>query len=187
MEVLEAALRPVARILNRNISESTPARELCAQLSGTVVAIRVRNTALAAYFVIDDDALNVVTATSQEPDVVITGSLITLASMAGEAAVRDRSLDLTGDAQLAAQFQRLLGRISKKNYRELSVTWPPTGSVNSHAASVVGVAKRDQRWVPTFANTCRKRAVTLPAATKSINSLRPSTHYATMLIALRRA
>jgi ubiquinone biosynthesis protein UbiJ len=141
MEVLEAALRPVARILNRNISESTPARELCAQLSGTVVAIRVRNTALAAYFVIDDDALNVVTATSQEPDVVITGSLITLASMAGEAAVRDRSLDLTGDAQLAAQFQRLLALARPDIEEELS------GVVGDLAAHRLGEFARGLgRW-----------------------------------------
>jgi ubiquinone biosynthesis protein UbiJ len=141
MEVLEAALRPVARILNRNISESTPARELCAQLSGTVVAIRVRNTALAAYFVIDDDALNVVTATSQEPDVVITGSLITLASMAGEAAVRDRSLDLNGDAQLAAQFQRLLALARPDIEEELS------GVVGDLAAHRLGEFARGLgRW-----------------------------------------
>lgn len=111
MHVLETALRPVAKILNRNIAESTPARRLCEQLSGTVVAIRVRNSALAACFVVADDALEVVSATRQEPDVVITGSLLTLAGMAGrsgEAAIRDGSLDLSGDAIRAGQFQRLL-------------------------------------------------------------------------------
>jgi len=111
MDVLEMALRPVAKVLSRNIAESTPARELCEQLSGTVVAIRVRNTALAAYIIVVDDALDIVSTTSQEPDVVITGSLLTLAGMAGssgEAAIRDGSLDLTGDASLASQFQRLL-------------------------------------------------------------------------------
>jgi len=111
MDVLETVLRPVAKVLNRNIAESTPARELCEQLSGTVVAIRVRNTALAAYIIVVDDALDIVSTTSQEPDVVITGSLLTLAGMAGssgEAAIRDGSLDLTGDAILAGQFQRLL-------------------------------------------------------------------------------
>ncbi len=111
MDVLETALRPVARILNRNIAESTSARELCERLSGTVVAIRVRNTALAARFIVVDDAVDVVSTSSQEPDVVITGSLLTLAAMAGnsgEDAIRNGSLDLTGDASLAGQFQRLL-------------------------------------------------------------------------------
>lgn len=111
MDVLEAAMRPVARLLNRNISESTPARELCAQLAGTIVAIRVRNTALAGYFVVGENALDIVSNTLDEPDLVITGSLITLAGMAGGSgvdAIRDGSLDLSGDARLAEQFQRLL-------------------------------------------------------------------------------
>ena len=111
MDALEAALRPVSRILNSNIQDSTPARELCLQLSGTVVAIRVNNTALVAYIRVFDDALDVVTSSSEEPDIVICGSLITLAKMAGqsgEAAVRDGSLQLTGDAEQAEQFQKLL-------------------------------------------------------------------------------
>ena len=49
MDALEAVLRPIARILNRNTQVSTPARKLCSDLSGTVVAVRVRDTALAAY------------------------------------------------------------------------------------------------------------------------------------------
>jgi len=95
MDALEAALRPVAKILNRNIQESTPARELCLELSGMVAAVRVSNTALAAYFIVDDEAIDVATTSSQDPDVIITGSLITLASLAGQSgttAIRDGSL-----------------------------------------------------------------------------------------------
>lgn len=144
MKALVAALRPVAKILNRNISESTPARELCAQLSGTVVAIRVRNTALAAYFVIGDDALDILTATAQEPDVVITGSLLTLAGMAGQSgvgAVRDGSLDLTGDLELASQFQRLLSLARPDVEEKLS------GIVGDIAAHRLGeLARGIGRW-----------------------------------------
>ena len=111
MDSLEALLRPLAKVLNRNIQESTPGRELCAELSGAVIAVRVRDTALAAYFIVDDETLDVVTTLSQEPDVIIEGSLITLARMAGssrEEAIRDGSLDLSGDAELANRFQELL-------------------------------------------------------------------------------
>ena len=111
MDALEAALRPAAKLLNRNIQESTPARELCVELAGTVVAVRVSDTALAAYFIVDDEAVDVVAATSHDPDVLISGSLITLASLAGQsgtAAIRDGSLDISGDAELAGQFQQLL-------------------------------------------------------------------------------
>jgi ubiquinone biosynthesis protein UbiJ len=144
MDVLEAALRPVAKVLNRNIQESTPARELCAQLSGAVVAVRVRDTALVAYFVVSDEVLQVVTDTSEEPDVIIVGSLITLARMAGasgEAAVRDGSLDLTGDAELAGQFQQLLSFAKPDIEEELS------GVVGDVAAHRLGEFARGLgRW-----------------------------------------
>lgn len=144
MDALEALLRPVAKVLNRNIRESTPARELCGQLSGTVIAIRVRDTALAAYFVVSDDALDVVTLTDAEPDVIICGSLITLARMAGEsgeAAVRDGSLDLTGDAELANQFQQLLSFAKPDLEEELS------GVVGDVAAHRLGEFARGLgRW-----------------------------------------
>ncbi|MCH7831083.1 MAG: SCP2 sterol-binding domain-containing protein [Proteobacteria bacterium] len=111
MDALQTILRPIVRLLNRNIQATTPARELCAELAETVVAVRVRDTALVAYFIVLDDTLDLVAETEREPNVVITGSLITLARMtgqSGEAAIRDGSLDLTGDAEIAQQFQRLL-------------------------------------------------------------------------------
>lgn len=144
MDALEAVLRPVAKILNRNIQESTPARELCVKLSGTVVAVRVSNTALAAYFVVDDEAIDVVTVTSQDPDVIITGSLITLASLAGQSgttAIRDGSLDISGDAELAGQFQQLLSFARPDIEEELS------GIVGDAAAHRLGeLARGIGRW-----------------------------------------
>ena len=111
MNPLEAALRPVANILNRNIQETTPARELCARLDETVVAIRVRDTALAAWFIIHDGVLELTTDHEGDPDVLISGSLLTLARMAGDSgtgALRDGSLEMAGDVLLAEKFQALL-------------------------------------------------------------------------------
>jgi len=144
MDALEAALRPVAKILNRNIQESTPARELCLELSGTVVAVRVSDTALAAYFIVDDEAIDVVAASSQDPAVIITGSLITLASLAGQSgitAIRDGSLDVSGDAELAGQFQQLLSFARPDIEEELS------GIVGDAAAHRLGeLARGFGRW-----------------------------------------
>ncbi len=123
MNPLEAALRPVANVLNRNIRATTPARELCEKLAGTVVAIRVRNTALAAWFLVDKDSLELTTDCDAEPDVLITGSLLTLASMAGASgtsALRDGSLELTGDPHLADDFQKLLAYAKPDVEEELS-------------------------------------------------------------------
>ena len=108
---LEALLRPVADVLNRNISESTPARQLAIELAGASVAIRVRDSALAMYFVFTDDSIQLCTERDEEPDVLISGSLLTLASMmqgGGEAAIRSGDVELTGDAGTAQRFQRLL-------------------------------------------------------------------------------
>jgi len=144
MDALEAALRPAAKLLNRNIQESTPARELCAELAGTVVAVRVSDTALAAYFIVDDEAVDVVAATSQDPDVLISGSLITLASLAGQsgtAAVRDGSLDIAGDVALAGQFQQLLSFARPDIEEELS------NIVGDAAAHRLGeIARGFGRW-----------------------------------------
>jgi len=144
MDPLEAALRPIASLLNRNIAESTPARELCQKLSAKVVAIRVRNTALAAYFVVNDEALDLVTSSADEPDVVITGSIITLARMAGqsgEAAIRDGSLDLTGDAETAKEFQQLLAFAKPDVEEELSGI---IGDVTAHRLGEI--ARGVGRW-----------------------------------------
>lgn len=135
MNPLEVALRPVASVLNRNIRETTPARELCNKLDGSVIAVRVRNTALATWFIVHDDVLELTTDHDGEPDVLISGSLLTLARMAGESgvgALRDGSLELTGDAHTAERFQRLLAYARPDPEEELS------GLVGDAAAHRVG-------------------------------------------------
>lgn len=123
MDALEALLRPAAAVLNRNISETTPARQLCAELAGSVVAIRVSNTALAAYFEIEEDCVNLAVRSEQEPHVVIAGSLFALGTMVVDAdpsMLRDGSIELTGDAEIAQQFQNLLALSRPDLEEELS-------------------------------------------------------------------
>jgi len=149
MNPLEAALRPVASVLNRNIRSTTPARELCEKLDGSVIAVRVRNTALATWFLIHEDCLELTTECNAEPDVVISGSLLTLAAMSGESgisALRDGSLELTGDAHIADRFQRLLSFAKPDIEEELSGV---IGDVTAHKLGELarGVSKwgRDAR------------------------------------------
>ena len=146
---LEALLRPIAQVLNRNIAESTPARELATQLDGRTVAIRVRDTALATYFVFDQDVVTLTTEFDADPDVAITGSLVTLARMvAGAAAqaIRDGDIDLTGDAATAQGFQALLDHAKPDVEEELSRV---IGDVAAHQlaefARGVGNWARDAR------------------------------------------
>ncbi len=146
---LEALLRPIAKVLNRNISESTPARELATQLDGKTVAIRVRDTALAMYFVFDEDVVTLTTEFDADPDVAITGSLVRLARMvagAGAQAIRDGEIDLTGDAATAQGFQALLDHAKPDVEEELSRV---IGDVAAHQlaefARGVGNWARDAR------------------------------------------
>ena len=135
MNPLEAALQPVASVLNRNIRETTPARELCEKLDGAVIAIRVRDTALATWFIVADNKLELTTDFDGEPDVLICGSLITLARMAGDSglsAIRKGELEVTGDAHTAERFQRLLLLAKPDIEEELS------GVVGDAAAHRIG-------------------------------------------------
>ena len=123
MNPLEAALQPLTRVINRNIRETTPARELCRKLDGAVIAVRVRDTALATWFIVEDETLELTTDYDGEPDVLISGSLITLARMTGEAgpgALRRGELEITGDAHTADRFQRLLSFAKPDLEEELS-------------------------------------------------------------------
>lgn len=108
---LEALLRPVADTLNRNIAETTPARALAVELNGSTIAIRVRDSSLAMYFIFDQEMVALTTGYSEEPDVLISGSLVTLARMlggTGESAIRSGDVELSGDAATAQRFQKLL-------------------------------------------------------------------------------
>ncbi|MDA0705738.1 MAG: SCP2 sterol-binding domain-containing protein [Proteobacteria bacterium] len=120
---LEVLLRPVAEIMNRNIAETMPARALARDLNGATVAIRARDTALSTFFTFADDRVTLSTEYGDEPDVVISASLITLTRMlggSGEAAIRDGDVELTGDAAIAQRFQKLLGYAKPDVEEEMS-------------------------------------------------------------------
>jgi len=144
---LEGVLRPITNVLNRNIRETAPARELCEQLDGTTVAVRVRDTALAMYFHISGDTIVLTTDSDSDPDVVITGSLLTLARMAGssgEDALRGGTLELTGDLESARAFQDLLGYAKPDIEEELSSLIGDAAAEESRKVLVTGPVTRDR-------------------------------------------
>ena len=111
MDALETLLRPAAAMINRQIAAKTPARQLCEELAGRTLAIRVDKSALSVYMVVTDRALQIATTPVDEPDVIVSGSLISLARLAGPAGeelIRDGVVEITGDAVVAQRFQKLL-------------------------------------------------------------------------------
>lgn len=111
MDTLETVFRPLINMVNRRIAVTTPARELTEELNGAVIALRIQNTGLAAYFHVRRQSITMTGEYSGDPGVVISGSLLSLmrlASADGEEAIRDGSVDLTGDTEVAQAFQQLL-------------------------------------------------------------------------------
>ena len=144
MSPLESMMRPLARLLNRNIQDSIEARALCDKLDGQVVAVGVRDTGLTIYFVIENGEIDLRMSTERDPDAAVTGSLIGLASMAaggGEDMIRSGSIELTGDALTAQAFQKLLERAKPDIEEELS------GVIGDSAAYRAGeLARALSRW-----------------------------------------
>lgn len=139
MEGIEPLLRPLVRLVNEGIRETTPARELCDELDGTRAAVRVRDTGLAMYLEVADGCVRLRDDSDHEPDILITGSLPALARLAAsgsEDAIRDGSVDLIGDAGKAARLQRLLGYAKPDPEEQLSRV------VGDAAAHQIGQAAR---------------------------------------------
>lgn len=154
MDALERLLSPLMRVVNRRIRTTTPARELCRELEGRVIAVRVRNTALAMYARVDADEIVLFGDYEAEPDAAITGSLLSLARLAGvsgETAVRDGSLELAGDAGVARNFQRLL------RYGRPDIEEEMSGVIGDVAAHEIGeFARRLGRWGSEARDTLRR-------------------------------
>ena len=144
MNPLETLMRPFAALLNRQVRAKTPARELCAELQDRVFAIRVKDTALAMYLIVGPDEIILSGEYGNDPDVIVSGSLLSLARLAGpggDAAIREGAIDLTGDALLAQQFQSLLHYGRPDFEEELS------GAIGDVAAHTIGkFARGVGRW-----------------------------------------
>jgi len=111
MDALESLLRPATAMINRQIEAKTPARQLCSELEGKVLALRVPNTALAMYLVVQGEQVLLSGIFGDDPDVVIAGSVVSLARLAGPAGenlIRAGDVEISGDAILAQRFQKLL-------------------------------------------------------------------------------
>lgn len=154
MDPLETLLRPLVALINRQIRATTPAREICQDIAGSVIAIRVKDSGLATYFHIRDDRISLTGRYTGEPDVVINGSLLMLARLAtpsATAAIRDGSVELHGDAHIAQQFQRLLHYARPDIEEELSTLLGDTAAQN-----LGNFARRARAWGEDARETMRQ-------------------------------
>jgi ubiquinone biosynthesis protein UbiJ len=154
MNQLETLLRPLTALLNRQIQAKTPARELCAELEDRVFAVRVKDTALATYVTVGPGEIFLASEYGDDPDVVISGTLLSLARFAGpegDQTIRDGAVDVTGDEQLVLKFQDMLRYGRPDLEEELS------GVVGDVVAHTVGeFARSVGRWGKEARSTLRQ-------------------------------
>lgn len=154
MNPLETLLRPLAALINRQLRSKTPARELCAGLEDRVFAVRVTNTSLVMYVIVGPGEIYLTNEYSSAPDATATGSLLSLARLAGpdgDAAIRDGSVEITGDSELALEFQALLRYGRPDLEEELSGV---VGDVIAH--SIGEFARNTSRWGQEARSTVRQ-------------------------------
>lgn len=154
MDPLETLLRPLVALMNRQIHATTPARDICREITGNVVAVRVSDSSLATYFHIGDDGVTMTGRYTEEPDVIITGSLLSLARLATPSAteaIRDGSVSLHGDARVAQSFQQLL------HYSRPDIEEELSSLVGDSAAHSIGVfARRAREWGESARDTMQQ-------------------------------
>lgn len=147
MNTLETLMRPAAAMMNRQIAAKTPARQICAELEGRSFALRVRGSAITLYITVDEGRVVMTSEYVEEPDVVATGSLVSLARLAGPAGenlVRDGAIEMAGDAIIASRFRKLLRYGEPDLEEELSnlVGDAAAHSIGEFARGVAGWANK---------------------------------------------
>jgi ubiquinone biosynthesis protein UbiJ len=116
-------LSPLESVLNRNIAQSSTARELCRRLQGKILSVRFEHLPLAISFASDGERMALDTNASDAANATLTGSplsLLQLASPKPEVALRSGAVHIEGDAEVAQTFSELLKHARPDLEEELS-------------------------------------------------------------------
>lgn len=145
--------QPIESLLNRNIAGSDRARELAARLAGRSLEVRVTPTPLRIRFSVADGAVTVGPGGDGEPDAVIEGTPLSLASLAGpepEDRIRQGAIRISGDAEAAQSFQKLF-RAARPDFEEELSRLVGDAAAHHLANAARGVLGFGRRAAGTFA------------------------------------
>ncbi|HET7202987.1 MAG TPA: SCP2 sterol-binding domain-containing protein [Steroidobacteraceae bacterium] len=120
---VDALLRQLATVLNRNVGQSTRATTLTAQLDGRVLALALEGTPVTLYFKIGDGRIAIDTRHEGDVDARLAGTplgLLSLVGRAGADGMRSAGVRIEGDAEVAQRFQNLLQQAQPDFEEELS-------------------------------------------------------------------
>jgi ubiquinone biosynthesis protein UbiJ len=149
----DSLLRPLESLLNRNIEGSALARRLLGQVAGRKLELRVAATPLRLHFSVADGRLLVRSSADTAPDATIEGTPLALARLAASDAaqsIRAGSVQISGDAEIAQDFQKLFAAAQPDFEEELSRL---TGDVVAHhlANAARGALRFGRKARDTFA------------------------------------
>ncbi|MEO7774069.1 MAG: SCP2 sterol-binding domain-containing protein [Steroidobacteraceae bacterium] len=143
----------IEAVLNRNLTQSPRARELCAQLSGKRVEIIMRSTPWKLAVESNGEALllSKPVAGAEPGDASITGTPLSLLALAGatpEAVIQRGDVQIDGDVHLAQKFRELALLLRPDVEEELSRMVGDTP-----AFRMVSLARSALDWARRTANT----------------------------------
>jgi ubiquinone biosynthesis protein UbiJ len=139
-------LKPAQLLLDRGREQSTTAAALCARLEGKSLLVDPGSAGLTMHLIVRDGRLSIESGAIEAPDARLQGSPLSLARMASEdpeQAIRSGRVQMSGDADVAADYQALL-EVIRPDWEELLSRL--TGDVVAHEAGrfvggVMGWAK----------------------------------------------
>jgi ubiquinone biosynthesis protein UbiJ len=139
----------IGNLLNRGLPRSPRARELCAQLAGSSVAIEIGE--LARFHVASNGMTLTVSSGDATADATLAGGPLSLLALTGDApasAVQRGAVTITGDAQVAQQFRELAKLLRPDLEEELSQV---LGDVPAH--QLARFARLGAGWTRKAATT----------------------------------
>ena len=112
-------LRPLEGLLNRRIADSTPARDLCTDLDGRTLGVRLSGTGITLYIKVQPDGVTMSNEYGDDPDAVFSGTAAGFVALArGKASAGQLNFD--GDPEVARQFETLFKHARPDFEEELS-------------------------------------------------------------------
>ena len=141
---LDALLRELATVLNRNVATSERATTLVGQLDGRVLGLTLEGTPVTLFFAVAAGRVTIGTRHEGQVDASLTGTPLGLLSLVGSDAadrLRSAGIRIAGDAEVAQRFQSLLRQARPDFEEELARV---IGDVAAH--QVANVARGFLGW-----------------------------------------
>lgn len=119
----ELLFRPFESLLNRGLVASAEAQSLAVSLEGRSLALNIEGTPIDMRLRVAGGRIRVVLPDGSAPDACLSGGPLGMSRLLGsdpKAAIREGSVRISGDAEIAGQFQELLRLAAPDLERELA-------------------------------------------------------------------